>query len=84
MQPRFAIGSANETEFFVTATITATFVATIGLSLWPVITGLVIGGVLAAPFAAYATKHLPDQPVMMLVGVVVILLSLRTLSKVVW
>ena len=76
---RFAIGSANVAEFFVTATVTATFVATVGLSLWPVITGLVIGGIAAAPFAAFATKHLPDQPVMILVGVVVILLSLRSL-----
>jgi uncharacterized membrane protein YfcA len=84
VQPRFAIGSANAAEFFVTATVTATFVATIGLSLWPVITGLVIGGVIAAPFAAYAAKHLPDQPVMILVGVVVVLLSLRTLIQVLW
>jgi uncharacterized protein len=82
--PRMAIGSANLAEFFVTVTITATFVATVGLSLWPVITGLVIGGVIAAPFAAYTAKHLPDQPVMILVGVVVILLSLRTLSTALW
>lgn len=82
--PRFAIGSANVAEFFVTVTITATFVATVGLSLWPVITGLVIGGVLAAPFAAYATKYLPTQPMMILVGVVVILLSLRSLSTALW
>ena len=83
-EARFAIGSANVAEFFVTATVTATFVATVGLSLWPVITGLVIGGIAAAPFAAYATKHLPDQPVMILVGVVVILLSLRSLLMVMW
>ncbi len=82
--PRLAIGSANVAEFFVTATVTATFVATVGLSLWPVITGLVIGGVLAAPFGAYATKHLPDQPVMILVGVVVILLSMRGLVSAFW
>ena len=82
--PRMAIGSANLAEFFVTVTITATFVATAGLSLWPVISGLVIGGVAAAPFAAYATKHLPDKPVMILVGVVVILLSLRSLVSVFW
>ena len=82
--PRMAIGSANVAEFFVTGIITATFVATVGLSLWPVIMGLVIGGIIAAPFAAYATKHLPDQPEMILVGVVVILLSLRTLSKTLW
>ncbi len=82
--PRFAIGSANAAEFFVTSTVTATFVATVGLSLWPVITGLVIGGILAAPFAAYATKHMPDQPVMILVGIVVILLSLRGLLSASW
>jgi uncharacterized protein len=79
--PRFAIGSANAAEFFVTATVTATFIVTIGLTLWPVIIGLVIGGCIAAPFAAYATKHLPDKPVMIVVGVVVILLSLRGLAK---
>jgi uncharacterized protein len=84
MTPRFAIGSANLAEFFVTAVITATFVATIGITLWPVILGLVIGGVVAAPFAAYTTRHLPDKPVMILVGVVVILLSLRVIIKAVW
>jgi uncharacterized protein len=75
--PRIAIGSANLAEFFVTVVITATFIATIGITLWPVIAGLVIGGVVAAPFAAYATKYLPDKPMMILVGVVVTLLSLR-------
>ncbi len=80
INPRFAIGSANAAEFFVTTTVTATFVATIGVALWPVITGLVIGGALAAPFAAYATKHLPEKPVMIAVATVVIALSLRNLS----
>jgi uncharacterized protein len=73
--PRFAIGSANLAEFFVTV------VVTIGITLWPVILGLVIGGVVAAPFAAYATKHLPDKPIMILVGVVVIILSLRVIIQ---
>ena len=82
--PRFAIGSANVAEFFVTTVVTATFVATIGITLWLVIAGLVIGGVVAAPFAAYATKHLPDKPVMILVGVVVILLSLRVIITAIW
>ena len=43
-QPRYTIGSVNMAEFFVTLTISATFIATIGLSLWPTILGLVIGG----------------------------------------
>jgi uncharacterized protein len=77
--PRLAIGSANSAEFFVTAMVTVTFVTTIGLELWPVIVSLVLGGVLAAPFAALITRRLPDRPLMLLVGVVIILLSLRGL-----
>lgn len=77
--PRYAIGSVNLAEFFVTLVISATFMFTIGLELWPIISGLVVGGVLAAPFAALATKHLPDKPLMIIVGCVIILLSLRTI-----
>jgi len=77
-QARFAIGSTNVAEFFVTATVSATFVATIGLELWPVILGLILGGVLAAPFAAYVTAKLPDRPLMILVAIVIFLLSLRS------
>jgi uncharacterized protein len=79
--PRIAIGSANLAEFFVTAVVAATFVATIGLELWPVIAGLVIGGLLAAPFAALITRRVPDRPLMLLVGVVIVLLSLRGLAQ---
>ena len=79
--PRTVIGSVNVAEFFVTLTISATFVATIGLSLWPIVAGLVIGGVIAAPFAALATKHLPDRVLMVIVGVVVVTLSCRTILK---
>jgi uncharacterized protein len=79
--PRFAIGSTNLAEFFVTATISATFVATIGLELWPIIAGLIIGGVLAAPLAAYVTQKLPDRPLMILVGVIIVLLSFRGLLQ---
>jgi uncharacterized membrane protein YfcA len=75
--PRFAIGTVNLAEFFVTFTISATFVFTIGLKLWPIIAGLIIGGVVAAPFAAYATKRLPDKVLMVTVGCVVVILSLR-------
>jgi hypothetical protein len=79
--PRYAIGSVNLAEFFVTLTISLTFVLTIGLGHWPIIAGLVLGGVLAAPFAALATKHLPDRALMIIVGSVVVLLSLRTILR---
>ncbi len=79
--PRYAIGSVNLAEFFVTLTISATFVATIGLELWPIIAGLVLGGIVAAPFAAYATKMLPDKALMILVGCIVVILSVRTIVQ---
>ena len=77
--PREAIGSASLAEFFVTAAVSAAFVATVGLTLWPVIAGLVLGGVLAAPLAALAAKRVPDRLLMAAVGVVVSLLALRGL-----
>jgi uncharacterized membrane protein YfcA len=79
MVPRLAIGSANLAEFFVTIVVMATFFATIGLELWPIIAGLVAGGVLAAPFAAFMTRKLPERPLMLLIGTVIALLSLRGL-----
>ena len=77
--PREAIGSASLAEFFVTAAVSAAFVATVGITLWPVIAGLVLGGVLAAPLAAVAAKRVPDRLLMAAVGVVVSLLALRGL-----
>jgi uncharacterized membrane protein YfcA len=79
--PRMAIGSVNLAEFFVAATITATFIATIGLELWPIIAGLIIGGVLAAPLAAYAASRIPAKPLMVIVGCLVILISARNIFK---
>jgi uncharacterized membrane protein YfcA len=81
MMPRLAIGSANLAEFFVTVVVTATFIATIGLELWPIIAGLVAGGVLAAPFAAFMARRLPERPLMFIVGAVIALLSLRGLLQ---
>jgi uncharacterized membrane protein YfcA len=76
-----AIGSTNAAEFLVTVTISATFVATIGLHLWPTIVGLIVGGVLAAPLAAYVTRRVPERILMVIVGTVIILLSARELLR---
>lgn len=80
-KPRFAIGSTNLAEFFVTVTITSTFVLTIGIELWPIILGLIIGGVMAAPLAAFVTRRMPDRAMMVLVGSVIVLLSARGLLQ---
>jgi uncharacterized membrane protein YfcA len=75
--PRYTIGSVNAAEFFVALVISITFIGTIGLDLWPIIAGLILGGAIAAPIAAYMAKTIPDKPLMLLVGAVIILLSIR-------
>ena len=79
MQSRFAIGTSNAVEFFITVVITVTFLGTVGLEMWHMIAGLIVGGVVAAPFAAHMARHMPDRALMILVGVVVMILSVRNL-----
>jgi uncharacterized protein len=83
-QPRFAIGSVNAAEFFVTIVISTTFLFTSGLSLWPIMAGLLVGGVIAAPLAARLTKRIPEKPLMIIVGVVIIALAVRGILLAVW
>jgi hypothetical protein len=78
--PRFAIGSVNFSEFFVTLAESITFVLTLSFGkYWQTILGLLIGGVIAAPMAAFMAKKLPSKAIMILVGVLIIVLSLRTI-----
>ncbi|POF32104.1 sulfite exporter TauE/SafE family protein [Roseibium marinum] len=79
---RTAIGSANASEFLVTLAISGTFFLTVGLELWPIILGLILGGVLAAPLAALVVRHMPDRPMMLMVGVLITLLSMREFLRV--
>lgn len=81
-EPRFTIGSVNLTEFFVTTAEAITFIVTIGSVIaeyWSIILGLLIGGVIAAPLAAVVCKKLPAKTLMIMVGVLITLLSIRTI-----
>ncbi len=76
---RYTIGSVNLAEFFVSLASSITFFTLIGLSGWYIIAGLIIGGVIAAPIAAYLTNKIPTKTVMILVGIIVIIASLKRL-----
>ena len=78
-EPRTTIGSVAFAEFFVTFATSATLLLTIGVSSWLPIAGLALGGALASPLAARLTGRIPARPLMVAVGVVVILLSVRTI-----
>ena len=77
--PRTTIGSVNFAEFFVTLATAATFILTIGIAGWLPIAGLALGGAIASPLAARLTGRIPARPLMITVGVLVILLSVRTI-----
>jgi len=77
---RLTIGSVNFSEFFVTLAQSVVFVLTLNFrEYWQIILGLLIGGVIAAPIAAVMAKKLPVKALMMLVGVIIIILSIRTI-----
>jgi len=75
--PRKTIGSVNAAEFFVTISEVATFIALLSQFNWSVIIGLIIGGSLAAPFAALITKKIPAKALMISLGCIITFLSLR-------
>lgn len=76
---KYSIGSANLTEFFVSLASSITFFTLIGLTHWYIIFGLITGGVIAAPIAAYIANKIPTKAIMILVGLVVIIVSLKRL-----
>lgn len=78
--PRTTIGSVAIAEFFVTVAASATLLLTIGVQSWIPVAGLALGSAIASPFAARLTGHIPARPLMVIVGIAVILLSIRTIA----
>ena len=75
-EPRKVVGTVNSVEFFLTIAVSATFISQLGIAdLAGATLGLLIGGVLAAPFGAWAAKHLPAKWMLVLVGIVLTLTS---------
>jgi uncharacterized protein len=74
--PRKVIGTVNTAEFFLTVTISITFIATLGIEEFTTATvGLLIGGILAAPLGGYVAKKIPANRLLVMVGVVLVITS---------
>jgi hypothetical protein len=71
------VGTVNTAEVFLAVAITATFLASIGLSaLGPPALGLLIGGVAAAPFGGYVAARVSARWRLAMVGIVLTATSL--------
>jgi uncharacterized membrane protein YfcA len=74
--PRKVVGTVNSAEFFLTITVSATFIYHLGITqLAGATLGLLIGGLLAAPIGAWAAKHFPAKQMLIMVGIVLTLTS---------
>ena len=76
-EPRKVIGTVSAAEFFLTVTVSLTFLAALGWEAFGVATaGLLIGGLIAAPIGGYAAKRVPARALMIMVGVVLTITSI--------
>jgi hypothetical protein len=69
--PRQVIGTVNTAEFFVTTAIAVAFFSQMGVQHVPYVVALIVGGLMAAPFAGYMVKHIRPRLLLVAVGVVV-------------
>lgn len=79
--PRATIGTVNFAEFFLTFASAIAFALLIGEGPWPIVAGLVLGGLFAAPFAAYLCKRLHARTLLILVGTLISAVSVFNLYK---
>ncbi len=79
--PRITIGSVNFAEFFLTLTSAASLFVLVDESIWHVVAGLIIGGLFAAPFAAYACKKFSTKTLLILVGLLISGISVFNLYR---
>lgn len=77
--PQQVIGSVNAAEFFVTFSISLTFLLTLPTLELAIVLPMIIGGMIAAPIAAILTKKFSHRTVGIGVGILIIILSLRTI-----
>jgi uncharacterized membrane protein YfcA len=81
LTPRMVVGSISAAEFAVVSAGSAGFIVGLGLGgidlAWVVV--MLAGGVLAAPVAAWLTKHVPSRMLGSLIGGLIVVVNLRNL-----
>ena len=86
MEPRKVIGSIDTSEFLVALAASLGFLVSLGSqginAVW--VAGLLAGGLIAAPIAAWLVRHIPPRMLGSLVGGGIVLTNTRTLLKSDW
>ena len=80
--PRHTIGTVNTVEFILTLSISLTFLIHLGWETFTTYTlGLLIGGVIAAPFGAMLARRVAPRVLFSAVGVILTITSLFGVAK---
>jgi uncharacterized protein len=86
MEPRKVIGSIDTSEFLVALAASLGFLLALGSQgidvAW--VLALLIGGLIAAPIAAWLVRHVPPRMLGSLVGGMIVLTNSRTLMRSDW
>ncbi|WP_209324987.1 sulfite exporter TauE/SafE family protein [Brevibacterium renqingii] len=81
LEPRKVIGSVDTSEFLVAVGGSLGFLIALGSQgiEWTIVAALLIGGVIAAPFAAWLVKLLPARVLAIAAGGIIILTNARAI-----
>lgn len=79
--PRYVIGSSTIAKFILTVASAITFIFTVGIHHWNIVAGLLLGGIITAPFSAMLAAKLPVKKMFVIVGIVVIIMSIITICR---
>src|SRR5918998_1036833 len=86
MEPRKVIGSIDTSEFLIAVAASLGFLVALGSqgvdATWAL--GLLAGGLVAAPLAAWLVRHVPPRMLGSLVGGMIVLTNTRTLLRSDW
>lgn len=78
--PRFSLGTVKLSRFFIAMVSSTMFITMLSHeSRWDAVAGLIIGSALAAPIAVRVSNKISAKTIMVAVGIIVMLISLRSI-----
>jgi uncharacterized protein len=83
LAPRYAVGSVNTAEVAVAIVASGSLITSLGTGEidWWVVVAMLLGGVVAAPLAAWTVKRVPARALGVAVGGLLLLTQSRELAK---
>lgn len=76
--PLFSLGTVKISRFFIATLSSLTFFTMLGGRYWEAVVGLIIGSALASPIAARVSNKISAKTIMVAVGIIVMIVSLRS------